>query len=278
MLISKLVFLVYLWTIVIPSVDAWKVPLQQRQLQLSQEQQNMLDQCEAAIDAMINRNPNIDTTEDALETAMEKAEDDLGTCSQDSIVSSLTTNVATLTGDPVEYSCILDYAQVNDGVPFNNHADACTGAGGTIFVFTYLVQCNSTLSISNLTNPLILNYGRTNEPECGLTQDVESSCDYDLYRQYIESEIPLIIAEIESEGAQVSGGRLRDIQCSVASFELTQSNRTGSGGNGNGTGTGGGSGNTNVTSSAFLHSRSIARAVSPAITGLIGWWLFNGEF
>jgi hypothetical protein len=246
MWLSKALFLANLWTLFISSVHAWKFPMQQRQLQLTQEQENLLDECGTAIDELINTNPNINITEEALATAVAVSEEDLNTCSLDESVASLLLSEAALTGDPVEYNCSLDYTDVENGAPFNDYADACTEAGGTIFVANFVVQCNFsvlvTTAIGNISIPVNFIYGRFNLPDCGISQDVQAACDIDLYEQSIASQIPQLAGDIESQSIEGSDGSVIDIQCSVTSFDITQIEQTDSGGNGNGTGGGSGDG------------------------------------
>jgi hypothetical protein len=220
--------------------------MQQRQLQLTQEQEDLLDECGTAIDELINTNPNINITEESLATAVAVSEEDLNTCSLDESVASLLLSDAALTGDPVEYNCSLDYTDVENGVPFNDYVDACNEAGGTIFVANFIVQCNFTIpfttAIGNISIPVNFIYGRFNLPDCGISQDVQAACDLDLYEQSIASQIPQIAGDIESQSIEGSDGSIIDIHCSVASFDTTQFDRTDSGGNGNGTDGGSGDG------------------------------------
>jgi hypothetical protein len=292
MWLSKAVFLLYLWTLFISSIHAWKFSMQHRQLQLTQEQEDLLDECDAAIDELINTNPNINITDEALATAVEVSENDLNTCSLGEIVASLPLSDAALTGDPVEYDCSLDYADVEDGTPFNNYADACIEAGGTIFVADFVVQCNftvpTTTAIGNISIPGNFIYGRFNFPDCVLSQDVQAACDIDLYKQSIASLLPQLADDIGSQGIEASDGSVIDIQCTVSSFDFTQFDQTDSGGSGNSTGggsgdgTGGDSENTTVvpdtdstTSAAAVRSRFNVHAASVAMVGPVSWWLFH---
>jgi hypothetical protein len=153
----------------------WMGTTWRRVLQLTDEEEAQIEQCEAAVEAFHIENPELNRT---LEVIGEVGGDAFGGCLQD----ALTNPVEAYTGG---ITCEVDGLSVENGEPYEAVLAACADADGELILVTTIQNC----SFSQEGVTVKIDFAMTNMPYCILSEEEEPSCDLDLYERYIEEDI-----------------------------------------------------------------------------------------
>jgi hypothetical protein len=257
------------------SVEGWKFPPEQhtyRHLQLNEAGLNLLEECEGHVDDLYEANPNILLTRAALFEYESEASDDMDGCSTEENLELLRSNATLWTGDTVEFNCTLDYANLTNGIFFSNFTDECTSAGGIVYLFHIAVVCNYTVPVTAAADDLAVPVAEfssiSNLPDCRLSQDVQPSCDFDLFLEAYRARLSLSGDEFEATLTDGYGDAIVDPRCYVTSFDMTGYGSEGIDSDGTWEGA-------DENSAAALHSIGNIYIMSAVITGLALWWPTN---
>jgi hypothetical protein len=144
----------------------------QRVLQLTDEEEAQVEQCGEAVEAFHNENPELNRT---LEVISELLGEAFAGCLED----TLTNPGEAYTGG---ISCEVDGRSFEDGAPYEAVLAACADAAGELVLASTIINCS--YSEEGLTVKMDL--AMTNIPSCIQSQEVEPSCDLDLYERLLE--------------------------------------------------------------------------------------------
>jgi hypothetical protein len=164
----------------------------ERALQTAEEQAQ-LDECRESLQDLANKNPDLNRTIN-----------DLGESLFAEIFACTAEGMAGLADGGV-LSCEIDGMTIENGAVFESMDAACAAAGGSIYVSSVSVQCTYPDFGFGVSMDL------TNIPSCGLSEEIESVCDRELYQRLLEESYGNIEgADCTSTSTILSGGGAGD--------------------------------------------------------------------
>jgi hypothetical protein len=140
----------------------------QRSLEISAAEREQAEDCKAAVDAFRQDNPELNQT---FATFTETWNADYQECLA----------LVDPSANPITTTCDVDGLKYEDGALYDTLQTACADAGGLFIEFDTTVNCTD--EDEGVT--IYLNTAFRNYPRCMLSEDVEPSCDLEVYGRFV---------------------------------------------------------------------------------------------